>query len=345
MLKIYLVDDEPLILEELLAIIPWEKLGYEVCGYSTDPIEAIEDIKNKQPHILISDIDMPCMNGLKMIEAVSQENPSLGVILLTAYDIFDYALQAINLQALAYLLKPVNEKECCKQLKKFRLKKANELFCDFFKSALLEESSKEIIREIEKQATLLGFIQKGKRYVFASADKGDNVEHIIAEYVKDDLRLLLLEVKDYDEDLIPDLHSQIFEGCDVFYKYIKEVISLLNSLSEEDNSHKDVENAIGQILKDIEEDYSKKVSLGYYAEKYHYNLTYLSQQFKLYVGMTYIDYIVKFRLAKAKEFMKDRKLSINEISLKVGYEDYSHFSKIFKKYEGCSPADYRKNYY
>ena len=60
--------------------------------------------------------------------------------------------------------------------------------------------------------------------------------------------------------------------------------------------------------------------------------------------MNFIDYVIKVRLEKAKQFMRDKSLSMNEIAYKLGYDDYSHFSKIFKKHEGMSPADYRKNY-
>ena len=81
-----------------------------------------------------------------------------------------------------------------------------------------------------------------------------------------------------------------------------------------------------------------------YAGKYHYNTSYLSEQFKAYVGMTFIDYLVKTRFEKAKVLMRDSDMSMNEIAERVGYEDYSHFSKLFKKHEGYSPVEYRKNF-
>lgn len=60
--------------------------------------------------------------------------------------------------------------------------------------------------------------------------------------------------------------------------------------------------------------------------------------------MNFIDYLVKTRLEKAKILMRDPQMSMMEIAERVGYEDYSHFSKLFKKHERYSPVEYRKNF-
>ena len=95
-------------------------------------------------------------------------------------------------------------------------------------------------------------------------------------------------------------------------------------------------------MKDIEEEYAQKISLGYYAERYHYNLSYLSKQFKISSGMNFVDWLLEFRLDKAKQFMKDENLTLHDVALKVGYDDYSHFCKVFKRITGYSPSDYQK---
>ena len=97
MFKVYLVDDEKPIIDELLSIIDWEGLNCSVCGYNTDSITAMQEIIEKKPDILISDINMRGMNGLELVSFVSKELKDLGVILLSAYDLFDYAAEAIRL--------------------------------------------------------------------------------------------------------------------------------------------------------------------------------------------------------------------------------------------------------
>ena len=109
-------------------------------------------------------------------------------------------------------------------------------------------------------------------------------------------------------------------------------------------SETEVIAALKQMLEDMAQNYGDKISLKKYADQYHYNTSYLSEQFKAYVGMNFIDYLVKTRLEKAKILMRDPQMSMMEIAERVGYEDYSHFSKLFKKHERYSPVEYRKNF-
>ena len=70
---------------------------------------------------------------------------------------------------------------------------------------------------------------------------------------------------------------------------------------------------------------------------------YISKLFKDSVGVTIQDYLVNYRMNKAKEMMKERTLSIGDISRSVGYDNPLIFSKMFKKTNGVSPSDYRRS--
>ena len=344
MLKVYLVDDEKPIIDELLAIIDWESIGCEVCGYSTDSLDALEEIARLKPDLLISDISMSGLNGLELVSKILPRLPDLGVILLTAYDLFDYAVDAIRLRVLSYLIKPVNRRELIEVIANFRYDRACLLFRDFFSMALNLFADEKIIKYVEQESLRLGYIQTGKRYAFSYLPLDEKYSGVVAEYRAQDVRFALIDLQLFGEDLAIKLNAKAFIGGENFYRVAKDSVLQGKTLREENKVEKEIKIVIDSLLKDIEDNYSEKVSLGYYAQKYHYNLTYLSQQFKLYVGMNFIDYVIKVRLNKAKELMKEKGLSMNEIAYKLGYDDYSHFSKIFKKYEGLSPAEYRKNY-
>ena len=344
MFKVYLVDDEKPIIDELLTIVDWKGLNCEVCGYSTDPLVAIEEINKIKPDVLISDINMSGLNGLELVAKVIKGRDDLGVILLTAYDLFDYVAEALKLRVLSYLVKPVDTDELSLVITQFQKARANALFYDFFK--MLENCivNEKTVKQVENKSLVKGFIKRGKRYAFAFIDDDQTDFQTVAEYKGEDYRFAILKIDENDKDTIESFGDASFWGGESFLRHAKAAYEQKLVTDSDDKDKKEIKVAIDKIVADIESNFDQKISLGYYALKYHYNLTYLSQQFKLHLGINFIDYLIKVKMEKAKEFMRDKSLNMAGIAYKVGYDDYSHFSKIFKKYEGISPADYRKNY-
>ncbi|MGE5630607.1 MAG: response regulator, partial [Caulobacteraceae bacterium] len=106
MYKLMIVDDETEILEGLKTIIDWEGNGITLCGEACNGIEALEFIHRLSPDIVIMDIRMPLLDGLELLERISQDNLPVKCIFLSGYDDFYYAQKAIDLKAANYLLKP-----------------------------------------------------------------------------------------------------------------------------------------------------------------------------------------------------------------------------------------------
>lgn len=113
MYKVAIIDDEPLIVEGLSRTIAWEKWNCQVAGTAGDGKEGMELIREKRPNIVITDICMPKMDGLKMIAGLKSEFPEMQLIILTGYREFEYARRAIELGVTRFLLKPskMNELE------------------------------------------------------------------------------------------------------------------------------------------------------------------------------------------------------------------------------------------
>ena len=122
MLKVYFVDDDDLIIEELKSIIDWSKYDFEICGYSTDPVIAMEEILELKPSLVICDVQMDVLNGLKLAENISKTNDKISFCFLSAFDKFDYAVEAIRIGALRYLKKPIKIDELVILLKEIREK-------------------------------------------------------------------------------------------------------------------------------------------------------------------------------------------------------------------------------
>ncbi|MFD0714300.1 response regulator [Paenibacillus sp. GCM10027626] len=99
---------------------------------------------------------------------------------------------------------------------------------------------------------------------------------------------------------------------------------------------------IQEMLAEIESSYQRKLLIGEFAKQYHLNASYLSQLFKQETGESFTSRLVGVRMEKAAELLREGALTVHEISEKVGYDDYFHFSKLFKKHKQISPAAYRK---
>lgn len=113
MYNVAIIDDEPLIVEGLSKTMAWGKWDCQVVGTACDGEQGMELVREKRPDIVITDINMPKMDGLKMIAGLKSEFPDMQLIILTGYREFEYARQAIELGVSRFLLKPskMNELE------------------------------------------------------------------------------------------------------------------------------------------------------------------------------------------------------------------------------------------
>jgi len=120
MLKVLIADDEPNIREGLVHLIDWNSYGFVVAGLAINGLEALEFIQQENPDLLITDIRMPDMDGLELIEQIRTFNDSIRIIVLSGYDTFYYAQKAIQYGAERYILKPIEEDELIECLEKIR---------------------------------------------------------------------------------------------------------------------------------------------------------------------------------------------------------------------------------
>ncbi|MDO4269493.1 MAG: response regulator [Eubacteriales bacterium] len=107
-MKVLLVDDEYLIREGLRDTVDWAKHGMEVVGLAEDGERGLALARELGPDLIITDIGMPFMDGLELAETVRRESPETSIVLLTCYDEFDYAKQAVKLGVTDYVVKPID---------------------------------------------------------------------------------------------------------------------------------------------------------------------------------------------------------------------------------------------
>lgn len=119
MFRVMLIDDEEPTRMLLKKSIDWESLGIEVVGEAASGIEAINKIDDLRPHIAFVDVCMPFMDGIEFSKLAAERYPDLKIIILTAFDEFEYARQCIGLTSVnGYILKPIVRMEIYEALKK-----------------------------------------------------------------------------------------------------------------------------------------------------------------------------------------------------------------------------------
>jgi len=534
MFKILIVDDEALICEFIQGIIDWAKLEMVYAGCATDGLEAFELIKSKQPDLVITDIRMPGLTGLSLIEKVKKEKIDCAFIVISGYQDFEYVKSAFNLGVENYILKPIDEKELEKTLIRTRqsintkktqvinqkqadqlrenyqqtsefvrkkiicdilLKKdtetglldLNQRFgCTFAEDTLnvvliaidvsnglglhdsqykamntwLEESIGQEIKPLchecqtlkleGRTALLLNYaheqwaqIKKGLEHIIERIKKeqfsfflnltvgvgsgeGKNISALYEEashaldcritigsnriiydgdcrFRKYDIyQIITVEwenrfcnavdtgnlsgIRDYfyeameklfaEEGVDPEEYFRLYrvivdifrqESRRIFYDVFEEKKlvqlaekGLLESYTPEllkTNLFKLVSDmlkdcSMGQgtrekwpVLKAkkyVEEHYAKKVSVKEVADLLYLNPDYFSSFFKKEVGIGFSEYVMQYRMAVARQLIRKGEYSITQIAEMVGYPEPKHFSKVFRKTVGVSPAGYKR---
>ena len=116
MLKVFLVEDEFVMREGIKNNIDWASHGYEFCGEASDGEVAYPMIQKCKPDIVITDIRMPFMDGLELSKLIKKEMPWIEIIILTGFEEFAYAKEAIKLGVAQYLSKPISGDELLQEL-------------------------------------------------------------------------------------------------------------------------------------------------------------------------------------------------------------------------------------
>ncbi len=171
--RVMIIDDEESARKLMRALINWEEFGMEVAGEAASGVEAINTIDDIKPDIVFADISMPFMNGLEFTKLATDRYPELIIIIMTAFDEFEYARKCISMPVFDYMVKPMVRAEIEEALKRAveRLKNSK----DFW-----EEQKKYSGSEMDEESNSIELI---KRYVEENySDSGINLAQVAAEF-------------------------------------------------------------------------------------------------------------------------------------------------------------------
>ncbi|TDT68010.1 AraC family two component transcriptional regulator [Hypnocyclicus thermotrophus] len=257
MIKILIVEDESIIRKGLIYTINWLEMGCIVIGDAENGEKGLEKINKLLPDVVITDIKMPRINGLEMIEKAKKKF-DFETIIISSYSEFEYAKQAIHLEVFDYLLKPIDEEKLKKIIEKVKIK----------------IKDKKIYNEIKEKIE----------------NKKENLEIININY----------------------------------YMYSNEQIS----------------KRILKMIEYIKENYNKKISIEDIADKLDCSSGYLSRKFREETGITFNNFVNKYKIQKSIELLNSGKYKVYEIADMLGFNNYKYFAQVFKNYMNCSPLKF-----
>lgn len=153
-------------------------------------------------------------------------------------------------------------------------------------------------------------------------------------------------------ELCNNIGRELTEKVDTYWpcrsrSFLYELLNLLNSIyshpfqGEHITEH--ISNDIGSIIQYLNEHYHQKINISDLTDFFQINRTTLSELFLKATGMTVISYLTKIRIKIACLLLKDTTLPVSDIMHRTGFEDSTHFSRVFKKETSFSPSQYRKN--
>lgn len=420
MVRLLIADDEKYERESIISILSWEFGDKLEVLEARNGREAIEIAELSRPDIVITDIKMPGINGLVAIEEIKRSLPNTYFIILTAYDYFDFAVEAVKNNVKEYILKPFGRLELIEKIRKAvacvdkektkrkieieNAEKLNNLISvmeNELSYYILNNTFEAINEQMYKNYLNLTFENTCSMVIEFEGHNtelmNNQIKSKIGEYIKGYINLKYRAIGTYksikelvyfieapvdnnDEDkkitivkLAVDIKKEVqrifdvcinvgigrcYNGLTAMHTSYKEAIISLekrcdNNIIHIDNikdnvneNNHNIDSSKAVLFKEIEryiaENMVEELDLDTVAAKFNLSCYYFSRTFKEIVGYNFSDYINILRIKKAKELLRDNSISIKEICFSVGYNDPNYFSKVFKKYEGRSPTEFRK---
>ncbi len=354
MWKVMIADDEPLVREGLEKLIPWENLGCELIYAAEDGRQLLDQMSREIPDIVIVDICMPQVDGLEIAEYIFDKQLKTGVILLTAYADFHYAQKAIKYQVSDYIIKTSALEEIPMAVDRIRQRLEKEQMLCYRMVLIRLEKHVENMNQIFQYA----FMPYEYRYMEQREKEAGLILSLRESHAREDILAVCEKLRDLCRNFLGEepriLCSRVYEQWREQEDVYQELIDFAEEC-EGDEKHQgiliqpqfedrvlDQNAAMDCIRKYIMKHYSEKITLAEIAEAVPFSPSYLSRFYKTKMGENLFDTINKLRIEKAKRLLEKHEKKIYEIADMTGFEDTAYFSKVFKKYTGCSPKEYQR---
>lgn len=408
MLKVHIIEDEPYIRMELMEIIEWESYGFTIVGESKNGKEALKSLEKNSVDLIITDIEMPHMNGVEFLKNIRERGWDIEVVFLTGFSEFQYAREGAKLNIVDYLLKPIDTNQLIDVLNRVKSKvlekqiKGNKSYnkelvskqmIDIIQGKIKDE---EIINNhIDRDYVVVAninikdfddegeqWLKDGTYYIYMDKikDKINNAFKLyIVKFIEVDLGsyICILQLKLDDgyvilEKKMKDIENEInlneSFSIEIGLGYICNKLNIRNSYFEakkqiynkqikrfknvfdfEVNNENKINNKVSykdEIVKKsklyVKENIEGEITLNVVAQYLNISKNYFCSMFKQETGINFLNYIVQQKIERAKKMLIEENMKVYEVSERLGYNDTTYFSKLFKRNVGVTPQEYKR---
>ena len=360
MFKVLIIDDEPWSRSVVKSLGRWADYGLNVVGEAEDGTDGLKKIEELQPDIVITDMRMPGIDGVELLQELVERYPSLKVIVMSGYDDFVYLKQAIRSRAKEYLLKPIDPEELNAALDRcvseFKLEREAE---DAWRTPLAFGDTEVLNQYLDIRRQIYGYLlelsaegvvqgfSKLDRFLIQASGKADVLPIL---KVNHDFVLMLEEFAAGNEISFDKLGGaerpiQASNGSNGLPDMIRRLSGMFRDviLLAETQRKSRIRLDLSEVQSYIDRHYHEPISLETVAQQFFVSKEHLSRSFKSQTGENLSDYIVKKRMEKARELIVQDGISIKNAAELAGYVDLAYFYRVFKKHFGVTPGELRKD--
>ncbi|UQZ86794.1 putative response regulatory protein [Paenibacillus konkukensis] len=335
MKQILVVDDEPMIRAGLTKLIKHYSQG--VHAYAVpNGAEAVAEIRKQKPDMVFTDIRMPKMDGLELCRHIAEMNLNIRTVVISGYGDFTYAQKCLTYGVKEYLLKPVTELELYPVLDRLLYQeKVHSLSVSAY-SEWLEQAETAIWSADFEGIDRLLLRWSGDD--LCGALDTEQLEQTIADVLKALVKKLNARELYQFADTPPPKSAK---NRDELFKHLEsELIHWCGQLAQWRGGNQ--KSVFEEAKSYIDDHIAEEISLEAVAERVGLAPTYFSYFFKKMTNETFVQYRMRKRIEMAKRLLELPHYKIVDVGMEIGYQNYPHFSKIFKKMTGISPTEYRQ---
>lgn len=345
-------------------MIDWENHGFRICGEACDGEEALERIRELSPDLVVTDIRMPVMNGLQLIEHCTEVlNATCGFVVLSGHDDFPSARKALTCGVLDYWLKPIDVEEIHAALRKIHGEwsirdEINSV--DSPPSAQLSSVAAWNVPEegdplFDAEDRLMSAIQKGV---------GAEIDEAVGRLCRQ-LNAVFEDDKEAGKAFLSNVWLELTwnaaagetMGIAVASSSSRDVslqalpsspdrwpaflVPLARKAAEQLARLRSGTGPAWEAARFVRAHYAVPLQLQSIARSLHFQPAYLGELFKRHTGISFLDYVHRTRIEASRKLLRRTDLKVADIARTVGYADPEQFAAKFKQWMNITPTQYK----
>lgn len=351
MLKIMVVDDDYSVRDGMIRAINWTRMGCRVTASAGDGVEALKLIEKDAPDIIFTDVVMPNLDGIGLMEAVCKRFPQIFVVVLSAYDEAPLVRSSMRWDAVEYMIKPYDEEQVARVIEKIRSKRSSPLRHaqdnlrdeDYALIRALSEQALESLKladpDLAEQSVCVLFDQIDALHIRSMLFITSTCVDLLTKGVEV-VKQAIADKSSLEIRLILDRIAEVRTVQEMRELTLRSLRGMACTIAEQKT---EMSRIVLRATRMVQQEYMANLTIQQMAERLHVSVNYLQSQFKKEVGSTIRQYMTDVRIEQAKRLLIQSACKVADVAGQVGYRDTDYFVRVFREATGLTPNEYRRS--